>query len=93
MIPQVLATFRAIFAGKERGQVFGLYGATLGFASAFGLVLGGLLTDADLFGWSWRTVFLINLPIALASLVAGARVVPETRDPPPAAPTSSARRS
>jgi MFS family permease len=81
MIPQVLATFRAIFAGKERGQVFGLYGAILGFASAFGLVLGGLLTEADLFGWSWRTVFLINLPIALVSLVAGARVVPETRDP------------
>ena len=80
MIPQVLATFRTIFAGKERGQVFGLYGAILGFASAFGLVLGGLLTSADLFGWSWRTVFLINVPIALVSLVAGARVVPETRD-------------
>jgi MFS family permease len=80
MIPQVLATFRAIFAGKERGQVFGLYGAILGFASAFGLVLGGLLTTADLFGWSWRTVFLINLPIALVSLVAGARLVPETRE-------------
>jgi EmrB/QacA subfamily drug resistance transporter len=80
MIPQVLATFRGIFAGKERGQVFGLYGAILGFASAFGLVLGGLLTQADLFGWSWRTVFLINLPIALVSLLAGARLVPETRD-------------
>ena len=80
VIPQVLATFRAIFAGKERGQVFGLYGAILGFASAFGLVLGGLLTTADLFGWSWRTVFLINVPIALVSLVAGARVVPETRE-------------
>jgi EmrB/QacA subfamily drug resistance transporter len=80
MIPQVLATFRAIFAGKERGQVFGLYGAILGFASAFGLVLGGLLTEADLFGWSWRTVFLINVLIALVSLAAGARVVPETRE-------------
>jgi EmrB/QacA subfamily drug resistance transporter len=80
MIPQVLATFRALFAGKERGQVFGLYGAILGFASAFGLVLGGLLTSADLFGWSWRTVFLINVPIALVSLLASARVVPETRD-------------
>jgi MFS family permease len=50
MTPQVLATFRSIFSGKERGQAFGLYGAILGFASAIGLVLGGLLTQADFFG-------------------------------------------
>ena len=50
MMPQVLATFRAIFTGKERGQAFGLYGAILGFAAAIGLVLGGVLTEADLFG-------------------------------------------
>ena len=37
MAPQVLATFRAIFAGSERGNAFGIYGAMLGFASAIGL--------------------------------------------------------
>jgi EmrB/QacA subfamily drug resistance transporter len=79
MMPQVLATFRAIFSGKERGQAFGLYGAILGFASAIGLVLGGLLTEADLFGWSWRTIFLVNIPVALFSLVATSLFVPETR--------------
>jgi MFS family permease len=41
MIPQLLATFRAIFGEKERGQVFGLYGAVLGFASAIGLLRAG----------------------------------------------------
>jgi EmrB/QacA subfamily drug resistance transporter len=81
MIPQVLATFRAIFDGAERGKAFGLYGAVLGFASAIGLVLGGVLTDADLFGWGWRAVFFINVPIALVSLVAASRIVPETSDP------------
>jgi EmrB/QacA subfamily drug resistance transporter len=81
MIPQVLATFRVMFDGDERGKAFGLYGATLGFASAFGLLLGGALTDADLFGWGWRTVFFINVPIAVVSLVAALRIVPETRDP------------
>jgi EmrB/QacA subfamily drug resistance transporter len=81
MIPQVLATFRAMFSGEERGKAFGLYGAILGLASAFGLVLGGVLTDANLFGWGWRTVFFINVPIALISLVAAAKVVPETHDP------------
>jgi EmrB/QacA subfamily drug resistance transporter len=81
MTPQVLATFRAIFAGQERGKAFGIYGAMFGFASAVGLVVGGVLTQANLFGWSWRSVFFVNVPVAACALVAGARLVPETRDP------------
>jgi EmrB/QacA subfamily drug resistance transporter len=81
MIPQLLGTFRTIFDREERGKAFGIYGAVLGFASAIGLVLGGVLTDADLFGWGWRTVFFVNVPIALASLVATVRLVPESSDP------------
>jgi len=81
MIPQLLGTFRTIFDSEERGKVFGIYGAVLGFASAIGLVLGGVLTEADLFGWGWRTVFFVNLPVAVVSVVAAIRVVPESRDP------------
>jgi EmrB/QacA subfamily drug resistance transporter len=81
MAPQVLATFRAMFAPRERGKAFGIYGAMLGVASAVGLVLGGVLTDANLFGWSWRSVFFVNVPVAVCALIAGLRVVPETRDP------------
>ena len=81
MAPQVLATFRVIFGRAERGKAFGIYGAMLGFASAIGLVLGGLLTGANLFGWEWRSVFFVNVPVAVAALIAGARFVPETRDP------------
>jgi EmrB/QacA subfamily drug resistance transporter len=81
MIPQLLGTFRTIFPAEERGKVFGAYGATLGFASAIGLVLGGVLTQADLFGWGWRTVFFVNVPVALFTLVATIRVVPESSDP------------
>jgi EmrB/QacA subfamily drug resistance transporter len=81
MAPQVLATFRVIFGRAERGKAFGIYGAMLGFASAIGLVLGGLLTGANLFGWEWRSVFYVNVPVAVAALIAGARLVPETKDP------------
>src|ERR1700722_7695488 len=81
MAPQVLATFRAIFAGAERGKAFSIYGAMLGFASAVGLLLGGVLTEANLFGWSWRAVFFVNIPVAAGALIAGLRCVPETRDP------------
>jgi EmrB/QacA subfamily drug resistance transporter len=81
MAPQVLATFRAVFTGAERGKAFSIYGAMLGFASAVGLLLGGVLTEANLFGWSWRAVFFVNIPVAAAALIAGLRFVPETRDP------------
>ncbi len=80
MIPQLLATFRTVFSHAERGKAFGMYGAILGFASALGLVLGGVLTDANLFGWSWRSVFFVNVPVAVLAFVAAARLVPETRD-------------
>jgi EmrB/QacA subfamily drug resistance transporter len=80
MTPQLLATFRTIFSGRERGQAFGLYGAVLGLASAVGLLLGGVLTSANLFGWGWRSVFFVNIPIALASFAGSARFVPETRE-------------
>ena len=48
MTPQLLATFRTMFSGRERGQAFGIYGAVLGLASAVGLLLGGLLLWAYL---------------------------------------------
>jgi len=80
MAPQVLATFRVMFAGKERGKAFGIYGASLGFASAVGLLLGGVLTEANLFGWGWRSVFFVNLPVSAIALLTGLRFVPETRD-------------
>jgi hypothetical protein len=52
----------------------------LGMASAAGLVLDGVLTDANLFGWSWRAVFFVNVPVAVIAPAAGLLAVPETRD-------------
>ena len=80
LTPQLLATFRTMFSGRERGQAFGIYGAVLGLASAVGLLLGGVLTSANLFGWGWRSVFFVNIPIALAALIGSARLVPENRE-------------
>ena len=80
LMPQVLGSFRTLFHGKERGAAFGMYGAVAGFASAVGLLVGGLLTDADLFGLGWRSVFLVNVPIAIATLVAGLLLVPSTKE-------------
>ncbi|MGQ5636843.1 MULTISPECIES: MFS transporter [unclassified Streptomyces] len=80
LVPQVIGSFRTLFQGKERGAAFGMYGAVAGFASAVGLLLGGVLTDADLFGWGWRSVFLVNVPVAAATFAAGWLLVPATRE-------------
>lgn len=76
LMPQVLAGFRTLFQGGERAKAFGIYGAVTGLAAAAGILLGGALVDWDLFGWQWRTVFFINLPIALVVLAVGARIIP-----------------
>jgi len=39
-----------------------------------------VLTEANLFGWSWRAVFFVNIPVAAGALIAGLRFVPETKD-------------
>lgn len=79
MVPQVLAFIRAEFTDDERGKAMGLFGMTFPIGGLAGPLLGGLLTEADLFGLSWRTIFFVNVPIALAAAVAAARVMPGPR--------------
>ncbi|MGX8906363.1 MFS transporter [Streptomyces netropsis] len=78
MIPQVLATLHVTFDGENRSKAFGLYGAILSLANVLGPVLGGVLTEADLFGLGWRPIFLINVPVGLAVIILGRRFVPES---------------
>jgi EmrB/QacA subfamily drug resistance transporter len=81
MVPQVLAFIRAEFPKAEQGKAMGLFGMTFPIGGLAGPLLGGLLTQADLFGWHWRTIFLINVPIALAAAVGAALVMPAPRRP------------
>jgi MFS family permease len=50
-----------------------------GLASVIGQVLGGLLISADLFHLGWRTIFLVNLPVALLVILFGLPLLKETR--------------
>ncbi|MEG8178849.1 MFS transporter [Nocardia terpenica] len=78
MMPQVLATLHVTFTGENRSRAFGLFGAVLAMGSVVGPVLGGVLTEADLFGLSWRPIFLINVPVGLAVLLLGRTVITES---------------
>jgi EmrB/QacA subfamily drug resistance transporter len=81
MVPQGLGLIRVLFPPAEMGAAFGMFGPVMGLSGVAGPVLGGFLTDADLFGTGWRAVFLINVPIALAAFALALRVLPETRAP------------
>ncbi|MET9147319.1 MULTISPECIES: MFS transporter [unclassified Streptomyces] len=83
MLPQVLATIQAATAGPRRARAMGLYGATAGLSMVAGQILGGVLVAADLWGTGWRSVFLVNVPVAVVGLVLAARAVPETRSQRP----------
>ncbi|MFH8409086.1 MFS transporter [Streptomyces sp. NPDC018019] len=78
MIPQILATLHVTFEGQNRSKVFGLYGAVMSLANVLGPVMGGLLTESDLLGLSWRPIFLVNVPVGLAVILLGRRFIPES---------------
>ncbi|MFJ8659032.1 MFS transporter [Streptomyces sp. NPDC093795] len=84
MLPQVLATIHSSTSGPRRAKALSLYGATVGLSMMVGQILGGVLVTADLAGSGWRSVFLVNVPVAVAGLVLALRTVPETRSERPA---------
>jgi hypothetical protein len=72
MIPQVLSLIqRSYTAPGPRARAMSLYATVISGGAVLGQVLGGVLVSADLFGSSWRPVFLVNVPIGLAVLACG----------------------
>jgi MFS family permease len=84
MMPQVLATIQATTQGPRRARAMSLYGATAGLSMVAGQILGGFLVAADVAGSGWRSVFLVNVPVAVLGLILTVRFVPETRSDRPA---------
>jgi MFS family permease len=81
MFPQVLAVLQAGFSGRDRQRAIGFLGAVVGAAGAVGQIVGGALLSADIAGSSWRPIFLVNVPLGLAALAVGRRMLPEFRTP------------
>ncbi|MEV0949738.1 MFS transporter [Promicromonospora sp. NPDC050249] len=79
LIPQVFSLIQHHFQGAERRRAIGLYSLVLALGVALGQLLGGLLVSADLFGLSWRPVFLVNVPVGVLLLAAVGQVLPPAR--------------
>jgi EmrB/QacA subfamily drug resistance transporter len=77
MFATSLALLANAFRGKDRGVAFGVFGAITGVAVAVGPVLGGVIVS----GLSWRWIFLVNIPIGIATIAAILLRVEESRDP------------
>jgi EmrB/QacA subfamily drug resistance transporter len=79
LAPSVLSLLTSTFTDpKERGRAFGIY-ATIAIAgSAFGLILGGFLTEYV----DWRWCLYVNLPIAALVLFGAFTMIPERQGTP-----------
>ena len=73
--PSALSLLTTVFPeGRERVHAIGLYTTVSAAGGALGLVFGGLLTELV----SWRWVMFVNVPIGIAILVVGRRIISES---------------
>src|SRR5438874_12208706 len=76
LVPGRLAIIRATFSEEDRGRAIGTWSGATAITTALGPLLGGWLIEHV----SWRAVFFLNVPLALAIIVLVILFVPESRD-------------
>ncbi len=72
------AIITAAFPPFERGRAMGIYAISIAAGLGLGPTLGGLITQYT----SWHYVFFINVPIGIAALIWGARIIPKSTTKP-----------
>src|SRR5215472_4081260 len=77
LTPGSLAILEASFVPADRARAIGAWSGLSGVAVAAGPLVGGYLISAA----SWRWIFFINVPVAVAVVALAMRHVPESRDP------------
>lgn len=77
IMPATLSILTNIFPRKERARAVGIWAGVSGAGVAFGPLLTGFVLEH----YSWHSVFLINIPLIIITLIAVAILVPRTADP------------
>ena len=76
LVPAALALLLSTFAeGPQRNLALGIYGAVSGSGAAVGVLLGGLLTTY----LSWPWIFLVNVPVGIATIALTPLLLAESR--------------
>jgi EmrB/QacA subfamily drug resistance transporter len=78
MMSVPFAILTTVFQPQERGRALGINAISISAGLAFGPTLGGILASL----WSWRLVFLINIPIGIVAFLWGWKVIPELKGQP-----------
>src|SRR5437660_3038277 len=75
--PAALSIITTTFTdNQERTRALGVWSAIAAGGGAVGLLLGGVLTDLA----SWEWIFIVNVPVGVATLLLTLRYVPESRE-------------
>ncbi len=77
IMPATLSILINVFPVHERGRAIGIWAGVSGLGIVIGPLAGGWLLEHM---W-WGSVFLINVPVVIAALIAGHSLVPTSRDP------------
>jgi EmrB/QacA subfamily drug resistance transporter len=77
IMPSTLSLITNVFPPEERGRAISYWAAIAGVGVALGPVSGGLLLEH----FYWGSIFLVNIPIVATALIAGAYLLPKSRDP------------
>ncbi|MEE7593953.1 MFS transporter, partial [Escherichia coli] len=81
MGPQILSLMQVLYRPHERFRVMSIFGLLGGAAGILGPVLGGIIIESNLFGLSWRPIFLINVPVIVVAVILAWRALPVVRSP------------
>jgi EmrB/QacA subfamily drug resistance transporter len=76
MIPGTLSIITNTFPAAERGKAIGMWAGVSAVALSIGPVVGGFFTEYI----TWRAIFFINLPVAVAAVIVTVFAVRESRD-------------
>ncbi|MFD6920365.1 MFS transporter [Streptomyces sp. NPDC059944] len=77
VMPATLSTITSTFPRAQRARAVSVWAAVAGASALVGLFATGALLE----GWSWRSVFLLNVALALVALIGTLLFVPESAEP------------
>jgi EmrB/QacA subfamily drug resistance transporter len=81
IMPSTLSIVTDVFPEEERGKAIGIWAGMAAIGIGLGPLIGGALVQYA----SWHWIFIVNVPVVVAALAFGSKLVPDSKDPNPGA--------